>query len=720
VRDAQTGEPLAGATVALADWSRVATVDAGGRYALGDVPSGSHRLTIRFIGYVPRSLRALVPEDGTLEIDVSLRAQPVRLQTVEVSAVSDGAPASLLGRGPPDRAATTETLWMHPLLAEPDLFQAIEGGDVAVRPESPSGIHIRGGLSDQTAYLLDGVPVFSPYHAGGVFSAWNADALADVQVLSSTPPPEYVSALSGTLAGETRTPGTRLQTRGGISTTQARLTVDGPLGFGSVGVLVSVRSSSPALVAPRGEGSYVRGDGGDRLATIEAPAFGGRLRLLGYDNENELDAAAGAGGRNAFAWQSTSLGADWHGAFSGTLVRVLGWRASGAAGSRWSSLIAPVELRWSRDDAGLLATVERGSDRAATAAGVRFETNRTSYQIRADSEAKPSWALAGSTPLATAFARHTRTIGRGFAVALGASAAVARGRAHLAPTAQLSWSRAEWLQLSGSYARSHQFAQSLRNPESVVGSVFPVDLYVGAGAPGIPVAHSDQGVIAVALRPSALLSLGLRAYARRSDGLVLVAPHEGEPFATTAITVGSSSARGAALDVALQAPRYGVFLRYGLQRVRLRSGPTSYAPDVEAAQMLDGGVTVLPTPGSSIRVGVSGAFGRRTTAVSSGFEWEACNLLDRGCELAGSPHYAGEVPGGTTLPAYLRVDLGFRKDWRMRWSGREMTIAMFGTVTNAFGRKNVLTYTRDPGTGKLAAVTMRPLAPLVLGIDWRF
>jgi len=47
-----------------------------------------------------------------------------------------------------------------------------------------------------------------------------------------------------------------------------------------------------------------------------------------------------------------------------------------------------------------------------------------------------------------------------------------------------------------SYARTHQFAQSLRNPESVVGSVFPVDLYMGAAAPGMPVAQSDQGVIA--------------------------------------------------------------------------------------------------------------------------------------------------------------------------------------------------------------------------------
>ncbi len=230
-----------------------------------------------------------------------------------------------------------------------------------------------------------------------------------------------------------------------------------------------------------------------------------------------------------------------------------------------------------------------------------------------------------------------------------------------------------------------------------------------------------QGVIAAAFRPSAALSVGLQAYARRSDGLVLVAPREGEPFTTAGITVGSGSARGASLVAALNGSRrYAAFVSYGLQRVRLRYAGGSYVPDHGASHLLDGGVTVFPTPSASIRLGVSGRFGRRTTSVSSGFEWEACNLLDRGCELAGSPHYGGEPLGGTALPAYLRADFAIRKHWQLRLAGQETVVALFGTVTNAFGRKNVLTYVRDPGTGKLDAVTMRPLAPLVVGVDWRF
>ena len=67
-----------------------------------------------------------------------------------------------------ERESSIAALRNHPLLGEPDAFQALAGGEVVLRAESPSGVHLRGGASDQTAYLLDGIPVFSPFHSAGV------------------------------------------------------------------------------------------------------------------------------------------------------------------------------------------------------------------------------------------------------------------------------------------------------------------------------------------------------------------------------------------------------------------------------------------------------------------------------------------------------------------------------------------------------------------------
>jgi len=282
------------------------------------------------------------------------------------------------------------------------------------------------------------------------------------------------------------------------------------------------------------------------------------------------------------------------------------------------------------------------------------------------------------------------------------------------------WNASRRVKLSGSYAQAHQFAQSLRNAESVVGNVFPVDIYMGAGAPGVPVARSRLGVIAGSYRPREGLRFGAQAYERRADGLLLVAPVEGEPFAMGAFAVGSGTSRGVSADAALSAKRYGIVASYGWQHTSLSYGNSSYVPESGATHIAQCGVVAFPNATISIRLGLTAAMGRRATVIAGGFEWEANNILDRGSEFGGSPYYGGDALGGTALPTYYRLDLGVRKEWHVGVGGRDATLALFGTATNILGRKNILAYVRDPSTGSLSGVEMRPRAPLVLGLDWGF
>jgi hypothetical protein len=280
---------------------------------------------------------------------------------------------------------------------------------------------------------------------------------------------------------------------------------------------------------------------------------------------------------------------------------------------------------------------------------------------------------------------------------------------------------AERLTLSGSYARTHQFAQSLRNAESVVGNIFPADLYLGVGAPGVPAGRSDGVVVGAGYIPFTGARLAVEAYRRTTGGLLLVAPRDGGPFNTTgAFLIGSGRSTGFAVDAALSRTRYGIVASYGLQRVRLRYGESGYVPDHGTTHLLQGGLIVFPSATTSLRLGATGALGRRTTALAGGLEWEACNLLDQGCEFAGSPDHGGQALGATPLPGYLRIDLGIRKHWHFQLAGRDAMVALFATVTNLLNRKNVLTYAKEPGTGSPLPVEMRPLAPLVVGLDWRF
>jgi len=708
--------------------ARLTTVtDDAGRYVFRDVPAGPQHLAVRQLGYAERTLHALVPRSGRLEIDLALTPDPIRLPAVEVRGAAAVRGAETRGDGPfPDRRLSAAAVRNHPLLTEADVFHALTGVEAVARPEAPSGLHVRGGAAEQTAYLLDGIPVFSPYHAAGMFSAWNPDAIEDIALLSSAPSPALPDVLSGVVVATTRAPGARLRAQGSLGTTQARVTVDGPAGFRDAGFALSLRSGYPAIVAPRDDPSHLRGETGDWLGKVEAPAFGGRLRLLGYGSEDEIDAAVDADtpapetGRNRFDWQSRSLGFAWSRDGPGDLAFALrGWSAGSSAGATWPGAGGgATALDSERRDAGFLLEVTREGGGRSTSAGVRLERSRSSYRV--DGGGAPAFSLDSRTPVSAAFVRHTRPLGPRTTLEAAASLMAVDGELHWGPRARIAWAAAEPLTLSGSWARLHQFAQSLRNAESVAGAIFPVDLYVGAGAPGVPVASNSQWVFAADYRPGPGVRIAAQAYTVRANGLLLSAPRAGGPFATGAFETGTGRSRGLSIEGAFSASRAGVLAGWTWQDVRLQYRDASYNPDHGATQLVEAGIIVFPSASSSVRLGIAGALGRRATAVTGAFEWESCNLLDRGCEFGGTPVTSAESLGGTRLPAYLRLDLGVRKHWHLELGGRDAVLGAFASFTNLLGRRNLLTVAIDPLTGERTQIEMRPRAPLAIGLDWWF
>ena len=716
LRDAATGTALSGVLVSVPDLNRTAVTDADGRYALTRVPGGEHRLLVRRIGYAPRTLAALIPADGTVEIAIELRAEPVVLSPI------DGSKPELLA--PPDARVDISPLRNHPGLTEPDAFQALGGGVVALQPEAPAGMHVRGGASDQVAYVLDGFPILSPYHSGESFSAWNPDALAEAEL---QPASETWDALSGVVAASSRAVDAEHHVLTGLSTTQARVTLAGPLGSSGAGYLWSYRTAFPGFPAPQREATYLRGETGDQLGKLEVPlgGGGGQLRLLGYASANELNTdgpPAVAGGpltRNTFGWQSTTVGAGWRRPLRTGSLDVRVWSAGQNADAAWQlDSIRAEQLAANRRDAGLAIVLERSGQHGRSTLGMRVQSSRTAYHLTADSGAGVTYA--GAAPLVAAFLERSQGFGARWVLRSTLGATAAAGTARLSPRLWLGWSPSSALVISAGYLRLHQFAQSLRNPESVASTVFPVDLFVSAGKSGVPVARTDEGIVAARYQPIAGWRIAAQGYVRSLRDLILVAPHSVDPFATGESAIGSGVARGVAVDLARTTPRYTAIASYGRQYVRYRYLSQRYVPDFGATDLVDAAVLVNASQTVSLRAGVSGRFGRRITPLATPFEWESCNIADRGCEFAGSPRASGDSLGATAVPGYVRFDIGMRSHWQVRIAGRTTELAVFGTLTNVFARTNVLTLAPDPITGARAPVTLRSRVPLVIGVDWSF
>src|SRR5262245_37373437 len=210
VRDADSGAPLARVLVALPQLQREIFTGDNGRYAF-DAPPGTVQVVVRRFGYTPQAFEALVPAQGSLSIDIVLQREPILLDPIEVTA-----PATTPANGAanfPDRNYSSVDLRLSPFTPEPDALRALSSAEVALDPESPSGLHIRGGASDQVGYLLDGIPVFSPYHTGGSFGVWNPDALASIEVVGASPLHAAPEALSGVVSAHTRAPGSTFESR---------------------------------------------------------------------------------------------------------------------------------------------------------------------------------------------------------------------------------------------------------------------------------------------------------------------------------------------------------------------------------------------------------------------------------------------------------------------------------------------------------------------------
>lgn len=728
VRDGKTGEPIPGAVVVFEDLGRAAITDEDGAYRLVDVPAGPQHLSVRLLGFRTRSIHLLVPADGALHVDLVLHSDPIEVEAViarsriPIRGVDEAGPDL-----DPTRRLSAAAIRNDPFTAEPDVLQALVGGAVGETPESGGGLHVRGGDVDEVGYLLDGFPIFSPYHSGVRSGAWSPSAVERIEI--RTDPTLAAEGLSGQVLATTIEPGERTETSGEVSTSQVSFTVDGPL-LRASGFVLAGRTGYPGLIHPPEEPSYLGGEDHDVIAKLVVPVGGGELRILGFENHNVVrtssrpsgidDEAADPGARNRYAWRGRTLGLAWEAARTkAPRIDLRAWRSNLDASFLWHGGDAgPSRVESDRTQHGFQAGLGWEKPWGSAEIGARTTIDQASYDLSTPAHLQ-SREIAGRRDEVAAFARFARGLGERFEVHSGLLVESGDGEWTLAPRIAVLSRIAGSVSIYAEYVRSTQALQSLRNPESVVGRVFPAELYAGGGESGVPNARSDLGVLGLVAVPGPGVRVELEAYARSMEGLAVTDPDDGKPFADDTGRRGSGTARGGSVQLSVSAARYAALASFGVDRVEFRAGGTEWVPGYSAERSARVGAIAFPTPSLSIRVGWIGQFGRRGTDTVGFLEWESCNLLDLGCEFAGSPEELGEL-GARELPAYQRVDLSIRKHWHVDVAGRDARIEAFATGSNLLGRSNVLAFVVDPGSGEAAPLEMRPRAPLTLGLGWSF
>lgn len=188
--DASTGEPLPGANVRVMETNMGAAADADGYYFIINLPPGVYELTATMMGYRPTRITDVkVNIDLTTTLNFALQSTTIELGEVVVTAERPMIELDVTSGSARMSSDVIERLpgeEFHDILVKKAGIGTGAGGEM----------HIRGGRSDETVYIVDGVSVVNPF-THGIAAYVPNNAIQQMEVISGAFNAEYGKAMSG-------------------------------------------------------------------------------------------------------------------------------------------------------------------------------------------------------------------------------------------------------------------------------------------------------------------------------------------------------------------------------------------------------------------------------------------------------------------------------------------------------------------------------------------
>ena len=202
VRDKRSAESLIGASVYEAH-SRVGTASNNFGFFSLTLPPGDITIRSSYIGYTSHQyiLNGL-ERDTVLTIELEPSAS---LQEVVITGQSNDK-QSVLSTQMGALEINQQTIRSTPVMfGEADIIKTLQlTPGVSAGTEGTAGMYVRGGNVDENLFLIDGNPVYQINHIGGIFSAFNPEAISGMDFFKSGFPSRYGGRLSSVVDVHTK------------------------------------------------------------------------------------------------------------------------------------------------------------------------------------------------------------------------------------------------------------------------------------------------------------------------------------------------------------------------------------------------------------------------------------------------------------------------------------------------------------------------------------
>jgi hypothetical protein len=198
VVDASNGEPLGFAEVYLKGTELGSVTNERGYYLIQQIPPGRYELIASYVGYEEFGEEITIGPGSVVNINIELEPKSIGVPEVSITAQR--------ARFEKETEASRITLSRREIRSVPSFFESdlikiiqLLPGVVAMHDLS-NKLYVRGGSPDENLVLLDGITVYNPStHLFGLFSTFNPDAVAEVELISGGFPARYGDRLSAVL-----------------------------------------------------------------------------------------------------------------------------------------------------------------------------------------------------------------------------------------------------------------------------------------------------------------------------------------------------------------------------------------------------------------------------------------------------------------------------------------------------------------------------------------
>ncbi len=203
-----------------------------GRYWLRGLKPGTYTLKARYISYEEGVANFTVRPGDVLEVDFYLDIDPILADPMIVRAERKLLSVTETGTA---RRLSSDEIGALPMDDVVEMV-ALQPGVVLENNE----IHVRGGRSDDTSFVVDGIGVTDPLAAGRYGVSFNEDLISEIEVLTGGFSAEYGQAVSGVVNVSTKDGGQEFAGKityksddfapsaSNYNTDHARLTFSGP------------------------------------------------------------------------------------------------------------------------------------------------------------------------------------------------------------------------------------------------------------------------------------------------------------------------------------------------------------------------------------------------------------------------------------------------------------------------------------------------------------